>query len=189
MGRLIYSMNTSIDGYIEDRRGSIDFSAPDEEVHRLANEHTRDTAAFLFGRRLYEMMEGPWREIAAQPDASDVEAEFARLYLDTPRYVFSDTLREVPDGVTLVRRKDAVAEVKRLKEEIDGALDLGGPELAASMADLIDEFRLFAMPVLVGGGKPYLPVGEGLRLVLAEHRVFPSGTVYRRYVRQERTGS
>ncbi|MFB4318106.1 dihydrofolate reductase family protein [Actinomadura sp. 21ATH] len=189
MGRLVYSMNTSIDGYIEDRHGSIAFSEPDEEVHRVANEQARDTAAFLFGRRLYEMMEEPWRTVAANPDASDVEAEFARAYLDTPRYVFSDTLRDVPEGVTLVRRGDAVAEAARLKKEIDGTLDVGGPELAASLADLIDEFRMFVMPVVVGGGKPYLPLDTELRLRLAEHRVFASGIAFFRYVRQERTGS
>jgi dihydrofolate reductase len=183
MGKIIYSMNVSLDGYIEDPSGSIAFSAPDEDVHRAANAQTRNTSAFLFGRRLYEMMEEPWRTIHAQEDASPVEAEFARLYMETPRYVFSDTLDTVPEGVTLVRSKDAVAEATRLKQETEGDLGLGGPGLAASLVDLIDEFCLYVMPVTTGGGKPYAPAGKELRLRLAAHHAFPSGVMQLRYVR------
>ncbi|WP_156725152.1 dihydrofolate reductase family protein [Streptomyces apocyni] len=183
MGRILYSMTVSLDGYIEDPDGSIDFSAPDDEVHRVHNERARDTSAFLFGRRLYEMMEEPWSTAARQEGLPDVEAEFARIYLDTPRIVFSDTLTRVPQGVRLVRRKDAVAEVARLKEQSEGTLDIGGPELAASLLDLIDEFRLFVAPVALGGGKPYFPVGHRLSLRLTEQRSFASGTVYLRYER------
>jgi dihydrofolate reductase len=181
MGKIIYSMNVSLDGYIEDSSGSIGFTEPSEEVHRAANEQTRQTSAFLFGRRLYEMMEEPWRTIHGQADASPVEAEFARIYLETPRYVFSDTLQTVPAGVTLIRRKDAVAEVERLKRESDGFLGLGGPELAESLFDLIDEFWLYVVPALAGGGKPYFPKGRGLGLRLLETRAFASGTVLLRY--------
>ncbi|TMR93136.1 dihydrofolate reductase family protein [Nonomuraea basaltis] len=91
-----------------------------------------------------------------------VEREFAQFYKETPRYVFSDTLQTVPEGLTIVRRKDAVSVVTRLKQEIDGTLQLGGPELATSLPDLIDEFWVYAFPVIVGGGKPYLPVREEL---------------------------
>lgn len=183
MGKVFTSMSVSLDGYIEDPEGSIAFSAPDEEVHRLANQNAREAAVFLFGRRLYEIMEGPWREIAARPDVTEVEAEFAKVYFDTPRIVFSDSLDEVPDGVRLVRRKDAYAEVARLRAETDGVLDLGGAELAASVIDLIDEFRLFVVPVALGGGKPYFPAGRRLDLRLVEQRVFESGTVYLCYER------
>jgi dihydrofolate reductase len=178
MGKVIYSMNVSLDGYIEDPNGSIAFTEPDEEVHRAANEQTRNTSAFLFGRRLYEMMEEPWRTIAGQEDASPVEAEFAQIYLETPRYVFSDTLDTVPEGVTIVRSKDAVAEVTRLKKETEGYLGLGGPGLAASLVDLIDEFWLYVLPVMTGGGKPYAPAGKELRLRLTGHRLFPSGVMW-----------
>jgi dihydrofolate reductase len=185
MGTIHYSMNVSLDGYVEDANGGIGFSAPDDDVHREANEQTRQTAVFLFGRRLYEVMEEPWTAAASRDDLPEVEAEFARLYLQTPRIVFSDTLDDVPDGVRLVRSKDAVAEVTRLKQETDGVLSLGGPTLAASMLDLIDEFRLFVMPVAIGAGKPFFPAGNQLRLRLNEHRAFPSGAVYLRYERAD----
>jgi dihydrofolate reductase len=184
MGKVLYSMNVSLDGYVEDSNGSIEFSTPDSEVHRLANEQARQASAFLFGRRLYEVMEEPWTAAAAKPDdLPDVEAEFAGIYVKTPRIVFSDTLQRVHEGVRLVRSNDAVAEVTRLKQQTDGDLDLGGPGLAASLLDLIDEFRLYVMPVVVGGGKPFFPVGTKLQLRLAEHRVFTSGAVYLRYER------
>ncbi|WP_327351267.1 dihydrofolate reductase family protein [Streptomyces sp. NBC_01304] len=185
MGKVLYSMMVSLDGCIEDRDGSIEFSAPDPEVHRMANQQAHEASAMLFGRRMYEAMEEPWTAAARKDDLPEVEAEFARIYLATPRFVFSDTLREVPAGVQLVRSDEAVATVERLKRDSEGDLDLGGAGLAASLLDLVDEFRLYVMPVLVGGGKPYYPVGAGqLRLRLAEQRSFASGAVYLRYERE-----
>ncbi len=183
MGKVIYWMNTSIDGYIEDPHGGMDFMDPDEDFRQAANDHVRRTAAFLFGRRLYEAMEKPWTRDLGKEGAPALEREFARLYQETPRYVFSDTLQTVPEGVTIVRREDAESTVTGLKQELDGTLQLGGPELAASLPHLIDEFWVYASPVIVGGGKPYLPVGERLRLRLVEHRSFASGILFCRYVR------
>jgi dihydrofolate reductase len=183
MGKLFYSMIVSLDGYIEDPNGGIEFSAPDDDLHRMANEQAREASAFLFGRRLYEVMEEPWTTAASRDDLPEVEAEFARIYLETPRIVFSDSLESVAEGVQLVRSRDAVARVTRLKQETEGHLDLGGAGLAASLLDLIDEFRLYVMPVVVGGGKPYFAEGRKLRLRLAEHRAFASGTMYLRYER------
>jgi dihydrofolate reductase len=183
MGKIHYSMNVSLDGYIEDPSGSIGFSAPDDDVHRMANEQARQTSAFLFGRRLYEVLEEPWTKAASQDDLPEVEAEFAQAYVETPRIVFSDTLEGVPEGTRLVRSDDAVAEVTRLKRETEGDLDLGGAGLAASLVDLIDEFRLYVMPVVVGGGKPFFPARKRLELRLVEHRAFPSGAIYLRYER------
>jgi dihydrofolate reductase len=183
MGSLVYSMIVSADGYIEDRNGNFDFAEPDEELHRLANEQTERAAVFLFGRGLFEVMEEPWTAAARQADIPEVEAEFAQAYVRTPRIVFSDTLRSVPAGVRLVRRADAVAEATKLKSATDGELALGGAGLAASLIDLVDEFRLFVLPVAVGGGKPFFPVGARLALRLVEHRALSSGAVYLSYER------
>ncbi len=128
-------------------------------------------------------MEEPWTAAASRDDLPEVEAEFARLYVQKSRIVFSDTLESVPVGVRLVRGQDAVAEVTRLKDQTEGELSLGGPALAASLVDLIDEFGLFVMPVVVGGGKPFFPPGKELKLRLLEHRLFESGTMYLRYER------
>lgn len=182
MGTLNYTMSISLDGYVEDRAGTIGFSVPDEEVHRFANQQARETSAFLFGRGLYEVMEEFWTS-PERVDGGEVEAEFAREYAATPRIVFSDSLESVAPGCRLVRRADAVDEVVRLKKESDGDLQIGGPGLAASLLDLIDEFRPRVLPVFLGGGKPYFPLGADLRLRLTEQRVFPSGTVHLCYRR------
>lgn len=182
MGTLSYSMTMSLDGYVEDVNGSIGFSEPDEEVHRLANDQTRDTAAFLFGRGLYDVMEEFWTS-PERADGHEVEAEFAELYVATPRIVFSDSLDSVAPGCRLVRRADAVEEVARLKKETDGDLAVGGATLAASLVDLIDDFRPRVAPVVLGGGKPYFPPGVALRLRLVAQRTFRSGTVHLHYTR------
>lgn len=184
MGKITYGMLISADGYYEDPDGQIGFSVPDEQAHRLANEHARNASVFLFGRRLFEVMETPWTEAAAnQANLPEVQAQFAREYGATPRIVFSDTLTDVPDGVRLVRRADARAELARLKRDVDGELSLGGGELAASVVDLIDEFCPFVIPTVIGGGKKYFPDGVSIPLRLTEHRVFDSGTVFLRYAR------
>jgi dihydrofolate reductase len=183
MAKLVYSMHVSLDGYVEDPNGNIDFAEPDEDVHRAANEQARATAAFLYGRGLYDAMEGFWTDLA-RAEGPVIEAEFARAYVDTPRIVVSDTLDTVPDGVRLVRRAGVRAEVARLKAYLDGEVDVAGPTLAASLLDLIDEFRPIVFPVVVGGGKPFFPRGRAeLALRLTEQRVFASGVVYLAYER------
>jgi len=183
VAKVIYSMGVSADGYIEDAEGDFGWSAPSEDAHRLANAQAREARAFLYGRRLYEVMEGAWPDAARRQDElSDVEAEFARAYVETPRIVFSDSLESVPSGTTLVRRADAHAEVARLKAQPGGHLDLGGATLAASLVDHIDEFRMWVTPTVVGGGKRFFP-SAWLDLELAEARTMSHGIVYVRYVR------
>ena len=157
MARVNYSMGVSLDGYIKDADDNFAWGAPDDELHRHYNQQARETQAFLFGRRLYEAMEPYWPDAAQDPTLDDTEAEFARIYVDTPRFVFSDTLKEVSEGARLVRRAEAGAEVTRLKEADGGPLGIGGAGLAASLFDLIDEFELRVYPVLLGGGTPYFP--------------------------------
>lgn len=184
MGRVVYSTIMSLDGFIADAEGSIEPLVPPSDVHEAANEQARRAAAFLFGRRLFEMMETPWQELAQRDDLPAVQAEFAEAYLATPRIVFSDTLQDVPDGVRLVRSADAVAEVTKLAQELDGDLCLGGAALAASLFDLVDELSLFVLPLLLGGGKPFLPVSAGrMPLRLAGQHRFDSGAVELRYER------
>jgi dihydrofolate reductase len=182
MATLSYTMTISLDGYVEDPTGSIGFGNPSDEVHRFANQQARETTAFLFGRGLYEIMEDFWTA-PDRADAEGVEAEFAREYIATPRIIFSDTLDSVAPGCRLVRRADAVDEVTRLKRENEGDLAVAGPGLAASLLDLIDDFRPRVVPVFLGGGKPYFPPGHDLTLRLTDQRVFDDGTVALHYRR------
>jgi dihydrofolate reductase len=184
MARLTYSLGVSLDGYVEDESGGFEWSAPRDDVHRIANERAREASAFLMGRRMYEMMETHWPAAATQDGLPEVEAEFAQIYVETPRIVFSDSLESVGDAARLVRSGDARAEVERLKQEPGGRLEVGGPALAASLVDLIDEFAMWVCPVIVGGGKPFFPSPpEQLNLRLAENRTCEGGVLYLRYER------
>ena len=179
MRKLIYGMGVSLDGYIADRAGAIDWSAPDEELHRFHNEQARETGVNLYGRRLWETMR-PWGD-EGFPNG-EAEREWAELWKATPKLVFSTTLESVEGNATLLRG-GAREEVERLKQEPGKDLVVGGAGLAASLVDLIDEYRLFVNPVLLGSGTPFFPpLSDRIPLELAETRTFGSRVVYLRYV-------
>lgn len=183
MGTLVYSMFVSLDGYIESRTGSLDHLVPDDQVHHFVNEQSRAVAASMYGRRLYEAMAGAWPEVHASPDTSDVDADFADAWRATPKYVFSTTLERAEWADQLIS-EDAAAEAARIKEQVDGEIEVGGANLASFLIQegLIDEYRLFVFPTVLGGGTPFFPDLAGtVGLRLAETRTFDSGVVYLRY--------
>jgi dihydrofolate reductase len=182
MPQLIYSMGVSLDGYIAARDGAIDWAAPDEELHRFHNRQAREVGAHLYGRRLYEDML-PWETADQRPSASAAALEFARIWKATPKVVFSTTLETVEGNARLVRR-NAAEEVARLKREPGKDLAVGGARLAATLIErgLVDEYRLFVNPVVLGGGTPYFPaLDDHITLELVETRTFGSRVVYLRY--------
>jgi dihydrofolate reductase len=184
MRKVIYSMGVSLDGFITGPDGEIDWSAPDEELHRFHNEQAREMGAHLYGRRLYEVMTY-WETADESRPAPEHELEFARIWKATPKVVFSRTLERVEGNASLVR--DHIAEeVARLKEQPGKDLAVGGAGLAATFMKLglIDEYRPFVHPVVLGGGTPYFPpLDERINLQLVETRTFCSGVVYVRYQR------
>jgi dihydrofolate reductase len=180
--KLIYSMGVSLDGFITDRDGAIDWSAPDEELHRFHNEQGRETGMHLYGRGMWEAMRG-WRTREEDPSAGEVERDWARLWKALPKVVFSSTLEAVEGNARLVR-EDAAGEVARLKAESGPDLSVGGAGLAASLVahGLVDEYRPFVYPVILGGGTPFFPPLEArIGLDLVETRTFDSAVVYLRY--------
>jgi dihydrofolate reductase len=182
MRKLIYSMGVSLDGFIAGPDGEIDWSAPDEELHRFHNLQMREIGAHLCGRQLYEEMVY-WETAEENPSASEHELEFARIWKDMPKIVFSKTLEEVEGNARLLR--DGIGnEVARLKEEPGKDLAVGGAGLASTVMKLglIDEYRLFVSPVVLGDGTPYFPaLDERINLELLETRTFGSRVVYVRY--------
>ena len=182
MRRLIYSMGVSLDGFIAGPGGELDWSAPDEELHRFHNEQTRDLGAHLCGRRLYETM-SYWETAEDDPALPEHELEFARIWKELPKIVFSETLERVEGNSTLAT--GAVAEeVSRLKGEPGKDLAVGGAGLASACieAGLVDEFRLFVSPVVLGKGTPFFPgLEKRIDLHLVETRTFGSRAVYLRY--------
>jgi dihydrofolate reductase len=183
MPTLIYSMSVSLDGHIAGPDGAIDWSAPDEELLRFHNDQTRELTGHLCGRGLYEDMLG-W-ETAEQTRTAASELEFARIWKAIPKVVFSSSLTTVEGNARLARGEiaDEAAELKNRPGA--GVVSVGGAGLAASLAekDLIDEYRLFVNPVVLGGGTPYFPsLPKRLDLELIETRTF-SQVVYLRYRR------
>lgn len=172
MRKLIYDFGVSLDGYINDRRGEIDWTTPDDELHQFHNDRFREIEVSLHGRRMYELMAEYWPHVSE--NASNIEVEFGRLWTQKRKVVFSRTLTEVHWNSTLVS-ENAVEEVRKLKAEGDGAMEVGGAGLAAALIPygLVDEFQLFVSPVVLGGGTPFFPALEKrLKLRPAETRQF-----------------
>jgi dihydrofolate reductase len=187
VGKLIYSMSASTDGFIEGPDGDFSWTEPDEELFRFHTDRVRQLGAHLCGRRLYETMLY-WETADRDSTFGTAEREFAEIWQGLPKVVFSTTLESVEGNARLAR--DGVAEeVRRLNEEVDGDLEVGGAALAANCIelDLVDEYRLFVYPVIVGGGKPFFPsTPASLELELVETRSFASRVVYLRYRRSRR---
>jgi dihydrofolate reductase len=182
MRKVIYSMGVSLDGFIAGPGGEIDWSAPDEELHRFHNQQTRELGAHFCGRRLYEAMVY-WETAEENPAAAEHELEFARIWKVLPKVVFSTTLARV-EGNARLAAGGVAEEVAELKEQPGKDLAVGGAGLAAGFIELglVDEFRLFVSPVVLGGGTPYFPALDArIDLELVETRTFGSRVVYLRY--------
>jgi len=179
MGKLIYGMNVSVDGYIADAKDDIGWSEPSADLHQFWNDRERDTALALYGRRIYDLMAAYWPTADQDPDADAVTVDFARVWRDLPKVVFSQTLESV-DWNSRLERGDPVEVATRLKAETDGTLEVAGATLAAPIvqAGLVDEFLIVVTPAMVGGGKPLLPeLPSWIMLRLAENRTFDNGAV------------
>ncbi|HWB21652.1 MAG TPA: dihydrofolate reductase family protein [Gaiellaceae bacterium] len=183
MAKLIYSSIASLDGYVEDRTGRFDWAAPDEELHAFVNELERPVGTYLYGRRMYETMlfwESP-PELAAR---SPVVQDFAEIWQRAGKIVYSKTLQATSSARTRIERAFEARAVEQLKRDADHDLTVGGAELAAQAiaAGLVDEYQLFVVPVIVGGGKRSLPdLRARLNLELLDERRFGNGAVYLRY--------
>jgi dihydrofolate reductase len=183
MRKLIYSMSVSLDGFIAGPDGAFDWSVPDEELFRFHHQQVQKIGVHLCGRRLYETM-AYWETAEESPLAPDYVA-FARTWKALPKVVFSTTLESVV-GNTRLAMDGVGEEVSRLREQPGEDIAVGGAGLARACMELelIDEWRLFACPLLLGGGTPYFPpLEKRINLELIETRTFGSRVVYLRYRR------
>lgn len=180
--KLIYSAISSLDGYVADADGNFDWAAPDEEVHSFVNDLERQSGTYLYGRRMYEVMQF-WESIDPLSDEPPVFHDYAALWQAADKIVFSRTLEAPASERTRVEREFDPEMIQRLKASSRSDISIGGPELAghAIRAGLVDECRLFLHPVLRGGGNQSLPDDVRVRLELLDERRFASGVVYLRY--------
>ena len=149
MARLFFGMNQSLDGYVDHMR----MGPPGLKLFRHFIEQTKSLAGSLYGRHLYEIMRY-WDE--DQPSWDSAEHEFAAAWRETPKWVVSRTLESAGPNAQLVG-PDLEREVRRLKADIDGEIEIGGPNLARSLTELnlIDEYRIYLHPQVLGGGTPF----------------------------------
>jgi dihydrofolate reductase len=181
--KIVLMMSVSLDGFIEGPNRDIDWHMVDDELHSHFNEQLSSMGAFLDGRVTHELMAGFWPTADADPASTPPMVEFAHIWRDMPKIVYSRTLQRADWNTTVVH--DVVPEdVMALKAQPGGDLALGGADLAAAFMryDLIDEYRIYVHPIVIGRGKPLFPPSDTrITLHLAETRTFGNGVVLLRY--------
>ncbi len=185
MRKIVFMMSVSLDGYFEGPDHDLGWQLIGEEVHQHFNEWLSAAGGFLDGRVTYELMASHWPTADQDPSASAQVAEFARIWRDMPKIVFSRTLERAGWNTTIVR--EVVPEqIAELKAQPGGDLVIGGSVLAEAFLahDLIDEFRFYVQPMLLGQGRLlFRPSDAPVPLRLAEARPFANGVVLLRYER------
>lgn len=180
---LIYSMSVSVDGFVTDREGGFEWTAPDEETFQFHLEQVGGLGAYLLGRRLYEAML-VWETDPSLRD-NDARSAFADVWCALPKVVFSRTLDSVQGNARLAQGSVA-EEAAAALDATDKDVSIGGASLAAAAIErgLVDELRVFRYPVAVGGGTPYLPpVTANVPLELVEAKTLGSRVIFERYGR------
>jgi dihydrofolate reductase len=182
VAKLIYSAITSLDGYVEDENGKFDWAAPDEKVHTYVNDLERAIGTYLYGRRMYEVM-AAWETAQILVDQPPYMQDYAMIWRGANKIVFSRTLETVSSARTRIERDFDLEVVRQMKESEGRDISVGGPALAAQAirAGLVDEIHLFLAPVVVGGGKRFLPQHVRLKLELLNERRFGNGAVHLHY--------
>jgi len=179
VAKLIYSAIASLDGYVADEHGKFEWAVPGEEVHAFVNELERPVGTYLYGRRMYEVMVA-WETMS---DPAPVMRDFTQIWRAADKVVYSTTLADVSSERTRIERSFDPDAVRRLKDQAERDLTVGGAELAghAIRAGLVDELQLFLLPLLVGGGTRALPRDALVSLELLDERRLGSGVVYLRH--------
>ena len=178
-------MSVSLDGFFEGPDRELDWQLIDDELHSHFNEELAAMGAFLDGRVTYELMAEYWPTADRDPSSTAPVVEFARIWRDMPKIVFSKTL-ERADWNTVVVRDVVAEEIMELKALPGGDMVIGGANLAATFMrlDLIDELRLYVHPVIIGRGRPLFERFDAqIDLRLADTRTFGNGVVLLRYER------
>jgi dihydrofolate reductase len=186
MCKVIYSMSVSLDGYINDANGSLDWVPVTDEYHRFANERQAESGLDVYGTRMWRTMRF-WNAVGPGSDHPDFMVEFARLWKPAAKQVASTTLSESDKlaGAELFPG-DIVAEVDRLKRQPGKSIHVSGATLASSLVDagLVDELEPYIVPAILGGGTRFLQARSASRYELTESRTFANGMTWLRCVKR-----
>ena len=182
MAKLIYATPTSLDGFIADETGNLDWAAPDEEGFAFISDLERPIGTYLYGRKMYDTM-AVWETPNVIPGLTTAMLEFARIWQAADKIVYSKSLKTVSTPKTRLEREFDPQAVRGLKAQLPHDVSVGGPALAAHAirAGLVDEYHLLVVPTILGGGKSVLPSNVRINLDLLDERRFANGFVYLRY--------
>ncbi len=188
MGKLIYLITTSLDGYVADKNGNFDWATPSEEVHAFVNDNVRSTGTFLFGRKMYQTMK-VWDDIPTKGTSGPMDGpsqamnDFAKIWRAASKIVYSTTLSDVSIENTTIERSFDPYIVKKLVAESDKDFGIGGPYLAAQAikAGIVDDYHQIIAPIIIGGGNFWLPKDVKSKLKLVDLRKFKNRFVHLHY--------
>jgi dihydrofolate reductase len=190
MAKIVLMMSVSLDGFIEGPDQDISWHRVDEELHQHFNDEVRRLGGLLSGRRTYELMASYWPTADSDPSATPTTVEFAGIWRDASKTVYSRTLERAEWNTTVVREV-VPEEVEALRARSGGDLWVGGAELGGRFLELglVDEIRVYVHPALLGRGTRLFPEGDiAASLRLLESHVFGNGVVMLRYERDGRDG-
>ena len=184
MRNLIFAINTTLDGCVDHTKQGVD-----DEILEHFTHLTREADLQVFGRKTYQLMVPYWPEVAKDRSASKADLEFARAFVSINKVVFSRSLDSAEDKNTRIVRTDLRDEMLRLKEEPGKNILVGGVDIPSQLMQLglIDEFRFVVGPTVAGEGRRLLEgvsLPEKLQLKLVESKVFKSGCIALRYLKQ-----
>jgi dihydrofolate reductase len=189
MGKLIYLITTSLDGYAADKNGKFDWAMPTEEVHSFVNDSLRNVGTILMGRKLYEVMK-VWDDIPTEgvsgpymDGPSQAMNDYSKLWRAANKIVYSTSLTDVAIANATLERSFDPRTIQKLVAESDKDYDIGGPHLAAQAikANIIDEYHQIIVPLILGDGNHWLPGGNNNKLKLVDMRKFENGFVHLQY--------
>jgi dihydrofolate reductase len=189
MGKLIYLISTSLDGYVADKNGDFSWSKPTEEVHTFVNDQVRNVSTMLIGRNMYETLKA-WDDIPTEgvsgpymDGPSQAVNDYAKIWKAAKKIVYSTSLSEISIANTTIERSFDPNAIQKLVASSDKDFDIGGPHLAAEAikANIIDEYHQIICPIIIGEGNPWLPKDVKLKLKLTDIRKFKNGFVHLQY--------
>jgi|SRR5579884_2771061 len=191
MGKLIYLITTSLDGFATDKNGNFNWAKPSEEVHAFVNDALRNVGTILMGRKLYETMK-VWDEIPTEGVGGPMDGpskamnDYAKIWRDAKKIIHSTSLNDVKIADATIERSFDPETIKKLVAAADKDFDIGGPQLAgeAIKANIVDEYHQIVAPIMIGSGNPWLPQDVKLKLKLWDVRKFENGFVHLRYSKE-----